>query len=219
MFLSNLATSLLGVVLLALMTAACGMQPAANDNGGGIVLDAEKRPFPTKEPEIFQCDITITANGTVRLIKLARNGPRRRIEFDAGTPDARIVLIADKAYSILPARRVYFEQDAAAGTFDQLQADLTRHLLSDTTAASYEMLSAEGDLDVYRSVNESKNTEIIVTVDRTLGIPVKQEFFSLAGERKAIYTVEVSNFSPSAGDDLFTLPSGLRKISAAEFSK
>jgi len=62
-------------------------------------------------------------------------------------------------------------------------------------------------------------SEILIYIDPTVGIPVKQEFFSVHDEQKTLqYTVELQNIVLEVEDSLFEIPKDLQKVSSANFS-
>ena len=67
-------------------------------------------------------------------------------------------------------------------------------------------------------MDDAQNSEIIVSVDENIGLPVKQEFYSTGGEQKILtYSVELKNFSLQTDANFFEIPKDYRKVSAKEF--
>lgn len=222
MFLSNAAKSLLACLLLLIFSAGCRFWQDNRNTSVPLVSDTkEELPFSTKEPEIFQCEIVITAGETVRTTFIAKKGDKRRTDYDFGGDRQRSLLQTDNDYIISYGKKIYAEiaqrQDSVAseGPWDEL----TSRLLNERNRTEIEEIGTDGDLMVYRSkVTESSLSEIVIYIDRATGIPVKQEFFTVDGERKALqYTVEFKNVLLDVEDSLFEIPKNLRRVSASEF--
>ena len=217
MFLSNPAKSFLMSVSIVILTG-CGFvgtgdnaaNPAANEPKSSI-------PFKTREPENFQCEIIEKAGETVRRKRLAKKGAWRRIDLDPGEIGHRVVLQIDREYVIDMGRGVYAESaSGAGGEF----GELTHELLNTFHRAEFEETARDGNLVLYRvRPADSDASETVVHYDETVGMPVKQEFFSVTGsERTLQYTIELANFHTEPDAGLFALPAGLRKVTLSEFT-
>ncbi|MBC7901677.1 MAG: hypothetical protein H7070_16675 [Saprospiraceae bacterium] len=222
MFLSNAAKSLLACLLLLIFSAGCRFWQDNRNTSVPLVSDTkEELPYSTKEPEIFQCEIVITAGETVRTTFIAKKGDKRRTDYDFGGDRQRSLLQTDNDYVISYGKKIYAEiaqrQDSVAseGPWDEL----TSRLLNERNRTEIEEIGTDGDLMVYRSkITESSLSEIVIYIDRATGIPVKQEFFTVDGERKALqYTVEFKNVLLDVEDSSFEIPKNLRRVSASEF--
>ena len=179
-------------------------------------------PFSTKEPERFQAEIVVTANDAERRTFLARSGTNRRFDFNFGEKNQLTTLSTDKNYLILPARRIYTENDAAeAGASDDWANFLTTRWLNEKTAARFEKLETVDNLTKYRvNLGDGGASEIFVYADENLGLPVRQEFYTVVGEQKKLtYLFELKNLKLDAGEQLFALPANFKKVSAEEFRK
>lgn len=172
-------------------------------------------PFKTKEPANFQCDVIETAGETVRRKRLAKKGNWRRIDLDLGEPTQRALLHTDKEYILDLGRALYAETTLGAG--GQF-SEFTHELLNSGQHAEFEESGREGNIVRYTARSgEGRSSEAIVHYDETIGLPVKQEFFSLeGGERTLRYSVEVVNFKEVPEADIFSIPSGFKKVSAPE---
>jgi hypothetical protein len=179
-------------------------------------------PFSTKEPEIFQVEIVTAANEIENKIFLARSGANRRIDYSFGEKNQVAFLQSDKNYLIFPREKIYAE-DAGQDSFAPETATdfLTSGLLNAKTGARFFSEGKENNLAKYRVVfGDAEKSESIVFVDEALNLPVKQEFYSVDGERKTLtMTIEFRNFKPEAGAELFKVPKDFRKVSMEEFRK
>ncbi len=217
MFLSNPAKSFLMSVSIVILTG-CGFV-GTGDNAAAPAIEEPKSsiPFKTREPENFQCEIIEKAGKTVRRKRLAKKGTWRRIDLDPGEIGHRVVLQIDREYVIDVGRGVYAESaPGAGGQF----SELTHELLNTFHRAEFEETARDGNLVLYRvRPAGSDAAETVVHYDETLGMPVKQEFFSITGDERALqYTVELTNFHAEPDAGLFALPAGLRKVSLSELT-
>lgn len=222
MFLSNPAKCFPAVLLILVAVTGCGwLNPTGNTNVSVIPEPKSRLPFKTKEPEIFQCEIVQTAGDVIRRTRLARKGNWQRIDFDFGDAGQRSILRTDKEYLIDNTRRVYMEKAPLAGnTVEPQFSDLTHELLfADASRANFEEIGREGNIIKYRVFSEGNNaSESIIYFDPSIGLPIKQEFFSINGEeRSSQFLIQIVNFKTEPDADVFALPSGFRKISTAEF--
>lgn len=217
-------------VWLAISSAACNWR-SANETVAPINSEANGEmqtaiPFATREPEIYQTEILITAGGSTRRIFTARNGARRLTVFDPGEENeiSKVESGADMTILIARAEKVYAENPQGAPRFAADSGDfLTTEWLNRKTPAAFENLGAENSLTKFRvrlGGAENQNSEALIYVDETLRLPVRQEFYSLKDNgRELNFSVELKNFKPAADEKLFQPPEGYRKISAAELRK
>ena len=60
----------------------------------------------------------------------------------------------------------------------------------------------------------------MIYVDESLGLPVKQEFFSINGNQRTLeYSVELTNIRREIDTGVFEIPPGFRQTSIDEFRK
>ncbi len=221
MLLSNPARPfrLLILVFLA-FSAGCSSRPSGNIKPLSDTADVSSPPFPTAEPENFQAEIVITAGDSTRTFFTARKGDRRRFDYDRGTSREVLYLSTDGDYIVSPGLKAFARigSSTAARGFDEAN---TTELLNVKDYAHFQNLGTEGGLTKYSAkLNGSESTLVYLYIDSTIGFPVKQEFFSLAGGQEVLqYTMEVRNFSADVEDSTFDIPQGMRKISAADMDR
>lgn len=217
MFLSNPAKSFLASALILFSTTGCGIFRSNQNTSAPQVEEPKKRvPFETKEPENFQCEIVETAGDIVRRKRLARKGTWRRVDLDLGEKNQRALLQIDREYILDTGRGVYAE--AAAGSANGQFSELTQELLNIGHHAEFQEAGREGNIVRYtvRPAN-GDSSEIIVHYDASIGLPVKQEFFSIeAGERTLKFMVEMIDLKAEPDADIFSIPAGFRKIAMEE---
>ena len=169
-------------------------------------------PFAVREPEIFQAAIVIRIGETERKMFIARNLTSRRIDFDIGTENHRAVVVSDKEY-IVDFKRKTFDEREMSSTAEEAFDPLTAEILSTRDYASFDEIGRKDGIVEYRArINESSNSEAVIFFDEKIGLPVKQEFYSIEGEQRRLqYSMELQDFKPEAEAELFTVPREFRR--------
>ena len=196
--------------------------PAGTDSSGQI---KSRVPFETKEPAVFQAEIVVSAytDGvpSEKRIMTARNGIRVRNDYPDGvsflqvSESERLLLDSDdKIYAAMPAA-------ATGGRGDELGDLLTTQWLNESRDAEFEKLDTENGLTTYRvALDASIGSEILVYFDENLKIPVKQEFYRVSGDQKAlVYSMEIKNPKLETDDRRFELPADYRSVSLEQFQR
>lgn len=206
------------LIFALLICSSCSIwQSAENTNSPPHIIEQIKTgiPFENKEPDTFQTEIVVTnfLNGekTERRYFLARNGAQRLTVFNRGESSETSVLQAadGKTFFINNEKKSYREkQIQPERSGNELDEFLTTGWLNQKTDAVYENLGTEDNLTKYRvRLADSNVSEILIFVDESLKLPVKQEFYSMISEQKTLlYSVELKNFSLQTEDKLFELP-------------
>ncbi len=189
-------------------------------------------PFATREPEIYQTEIIIKTYAagiekSERKIFTARSAERRLTIYNGGekTEIERLDFAAEgKTVSILHGKKIYMESvpDSKVSNGSAPEDDfLTVELLNRKTGATFENLGTENNITAFRvrlGDVENANFEILIYVDETLKIPVKQEFYTVGGEQRTLtVSIELRNFQPQPDGKIFELPKDFRKVSPKEF--
>ncbi|MEO7673067.1 MAG: hypothetical protein ABIU09_03195 [Pyrinomonadaceae bacterium] len=204
-------------------TAGCGFLQTSENKPVPLVPEAKSGfPFSTSEPENFQCEMVVTSGGVTRRTLVARQGNLRRVDFEAGEKGQRAILQTDKEYLIAFDRKIFAEKAVTgAASADRQYSELTSELLNRGEHAVFEEIGREASVVKYKLTFDGGDaTEIIVHFDEAIGMPVKQEFFSLDGnERTLQYSVEILGFRTDVDEGLFAIPAGFRKVSLSEFYK
>ena len=221
-----MSSSILHVLLIILViftASACRFEPQPeNTNVVPFVAGEIKTgiPFSTREPDVFQAEIIITANAGSEITKkkyfVARNGERRLTVFNRGEKGEKTILQTDKVFVIDGAKKNFREISGKTASFadDNLKSFLTTEWLAEKKEASFENLGAENNLTKFRvRLNDSTNSEILIFVDENLKMPVRQEFYSVSGEQKTLmFSVELENYQTRAEESLFVIPEDFKKI-------
>lgn len=227
MLLSNSAKLLSCFFALTLFSACYSRQNVESETPAPPPFAVEELksdvPFSSREPENFQAEFIVTANGKTDKTFAARNGGKRRFDYNVGEKNQfSVVQTADgKGFLILKDKKLYAENSTESGVsaaenpFDFL----TTELLNQKADVKFEKLGAEDGLTKYRAfLGESGKSEVLIWIDEKNGLPVKQEFSSLNGEQKTInFTFEMKNFKPQTDENLFEIPKDFRKVSIKEF--
>jgi hypothetical protein len=212
--------------VLALVSACRYCQRAGNGTTTPTPFVAEELksdiPFSTKEPEIYQVEfVTTTTSGESKIFS-ARTGANRRLDYNFGEKDQVTFLKTDKNYLMFPARKIFAENTAKDILPVESWADfLTTEWLNSKTDVRFFNEGRENNLAKYRARfgdAEIARSESLIFVDETVNLPVKQEFYSVAGEQKTLtMTIELKNLKLEAGAELFSVPKDFRKVSIEEF--
>lgn len=227
MFLSDSKKICAVFVLLLLTSSACRFFQKANTDTSKPFTPEEIKseiPFLTKEPEVFQFEIVITANNQENKKFVARNGNNRRYDYDFSAKNQVSVVQTDKFYTIFADKKIYTETvlTQSVSAQENWTSFLTNELLNEKTDAEFTKIGTENNLTQYR-VNfgsaENAKSETLIFVDENISLPIKQEFYSLEnGQRILTMTIELRNFKAEAENDLFAVPKDFKKVSAQEFS-
>lgn len=203
-----------------LLLAGCSSGGNANADVFPLVSERGSAvPFSTAEPESYRADVVVKAGDIERRFFVARDGERRRIDYDSDGPRRKTVLKTDRGYLLDFGRKVFAVlQTGEAGIY---QDDFVLHTLNQQHYTEFEDAGSEDGLDVYRAVIDgSPASEITIRIDPTTNLPIKQEFFSIEGERRELmYTIELQNVSLEVESGAFELPAGFREVSLSEFRK
>jgi outer membrane lipoprotein-sorting protein len=195
-------------------------------------------PFSTKEPERYQATRVITnveagqAPAVTRIL-VARDGDRRREEYDAGTEAALVHIETPTGQLVLlPARKLYADLNLAAAnpatTGANVDADLSpEKLLHETRPeARYEKLGAEAvngraamkyrvtimDSTMEKAGGTKAVSETLIWIDDQLGMPIKSETTLLDGDRASKLTVELTDIKQDDNPALFELPKDYERV-------
>ncbi|MCY7377436.1 MAG: hypothetical protein LH472_15860 [Pyrinomonadaceae bacterium] len=218
------STKFLKIFLLAALFApACRFwQAKSEDAPPPIVVEELKSeiPFATKEPEVFQTEIVVTTGGGEDKIFVARNGANRLTIYDYQKKSefALLQTSASGSFLIVRHQKIYAENQPM-GNAETIDDFPTAELLNQKRAASFESLGAANGFAKYLvRLDASKNSEIIITVDEKINLPVKQEFYGISGEQKIlISTTELKDFNLQPDAQNFELPKNYKKVSMTEF--
>lgn len=199
-----------------------GCSSSTNESSAGFPLIATHEPtvpFSTSEPERYAANIVIKSGGAERKIRVARDGTRRRIDYDIDQPQRRSVIQAEGTYLIDHERKIV----AALTSSDRYAGDdeFVLHALNQRHNAEFEDAGTADGLRVFRAeIDGSPASEIVIFIDPATNLPMKQEYYSIEGERRDLtYTVELQDVTVAVDPELFEIPKGFREVAAAELRR
>ena len=214
MFLSTPAKIFHAILLLPIVFAGCARQPNSETPVVTFASEAKSEiPFPVREPEVFQARIVVRTGEVERSTLVARSGSSRRIDFDIETENHRAVLITDKEY-VLSFKRKTVEERPLTSDASAAYEPLAATILNLRDYPSFEEVRREGRVIEYRAtINESSDSEVSIFFDGSIGMPVRQEFYSIEGDKRTLrYSVELLNFTTDVDPGVFEVPAGFKSV-------
>jgi outer membrane lipoprotein-sorting protein len=228
---SHQVTFVVGLLLLS----SCASKP---QSGSGSPQTNEQivsstPPFQTKEPERYKAVRTFTfidpsGASTTQKVTIARFEMLRR-EDTQTTDSGNVVFIeSDKGrFVLLPDARIYSEvTETSAIDPTEFESSPERLLHPEALSTSYQKIGpellTERKTTKYRiTVNSGTEAnvsaiETLIWVDETLGMPIKSETTGKDGSR---VVMELSNIVLEVDKNVFRVPDGYAKVSAAELRK
>lgn len=219
----------LAAFLAAASGAACGFWQSSEETERAEEDSFAERssdiPFSTKEPENFQAEIVVTSFAEAGAVEeayfIARRGKSSLQKFDArqSSRSARAFLRTadDRTFLIDYGSKSFREISAADSKVfsdDALIKNLTSKWLNEKASVTFEKAGTEKNLTKYRAwFAGGENSEVLIYVDENIKLPVRQEFYTRAGEEKILkYKFEIRNFKPAAAENLFKVPDDFRRI-------
>lgn len=192
-------------------------------------------PFATKEPERYQA-LRITTNSAggnaaepVEMKKtiIARNGDRRREDYETANGTASFLQLSSGTYLLLPEQKVYAELKPEAGELPDVITTGSEPVLSPDRLLNearpqsrYVRLGPEtinGRETVKYRVTMLGAKEVLseglIWVDERLGMPVKSEMSSPDGAK---FSTELSEIKETVDENVFNLPPDYKKVEARE---
>ncbi len=189
---------------------------------------ASSIPFPIKDLEKFSADVVVTntvgGETKERVYFVAKDGKRR---FETYGKDSKVEFSllrdsADDNFRLNPANKEFerLERKSVSHATDSLTKSLTSRWLNEKRHAEFVDLGVDNGLRKYQvKVEDSRNTEILVFVDEKLKYPVKQQYFSVNGDkRELVYSIELRNISTTPDPKLFELPKQYKERKGGETS-
>lgn len=224
MFLSNLRKSFIASGLLLIGFSSCWLWQKNDDKPTPLIIEEKGEfPFSTREPEVFQCNIVTTAEDISQTYFYARKQGKWRYDLRHGEEDQVSNIHTDKHYLISYRGKIYAEVEPGKAPDSKPSPldDLTNRLLKRGERAEFEEIGRENNLTKFRvRTGDSNASEIIIFVDPAVGLPVKQEFYSVVGDKKSLgFSVELRDLNLDVDDSVFAIPAGFRKVSIDEFRK
>jgi outer membrane lipoprotein-sorting protein len=175
---------------------------------------------------------------TISKTLIARDGEKRREEYESGlgrtlvyleNPDGRFILSpVNKLYADLTASPAESNPDAGSVAPTGTSDFSPERLLNETPAlARYENLGGdrinERNTTKYRvtprdaTTGNNAGSVTLIWIDNALGLPVRSETSSTAGDHPARLTVELRDLKAVVDSRVFELPKDYRKVDYRRF--
>jgi len=206
------------IATLLLFLPACRFWQAGDQRSPLTGEAANEFPFITKTPGVFQTRVVVTAGAVTQRYFIARAGDRWRMDYSVGEPGEGSVIYNGSEYYVSFPRKVYAEKILAQGESaapDDVMGDLLYHKPN----ANFEKIGRENNITTYRvRFGDATSSEALVYVNEDVGMPVKEEFYSVNGDQRTLeYAAEFQDLKLTAEDDLFKIPDVFKKVTVQEF--
>lgn len=188
-------------------------------------------PFQTGEPENYQTEYVVSTfsddGKSAQKTFVAKSGLKYFTTINAGEKSAFSKLKTENnaIYLLSDEKKIFAEENSTSVSGEETEDSLTNFLMTEwlnaKTSAKFEQLKTENNLTTFRvALDTAQNTEILLYIDENLKFPVRQEFYSLRdGQKKLVFSAEISNFQPQADEKYFRIPADYKKVSRKEFDK
>lgn len=218
MRLSNAVKYFLFGSILLIATAGCGSSENGSESSPVPVPGPPRSiPFATKEPDVYSAGLVVITGSSERKFAIVRDNTRLRIDFEVGTPAHSVYIRTSERYFVDPVNRSFAEISGSGDPHigPEFVIDLANQLLKAKIYTDFEEVDSQRGLRVFRSMmNGSPKSEVLIYVDELLGMPVRQEFYSVEAEHRIMsYAVELRDFSTSIDPGAFEIPKDFRKTS------
>lgn len=216
MRLSNPGKIFLSASLFLISQFGCGGDSSISNANSQSSIQPGGFPFTTIEPQIFQTEVVVKTPGSETVTFVAENGKKRRVEFDPGSARSRVLIYSDKIYLLNISDRTFVEYPLASG-LSVADDPFMALLIGEKAHAEFVRLGGDNGVDKFSvRLDDSGSSEALIYVDTRLGLPVKQEFFSISAEGRTLqYSVELRNTKLEADESLFRVPDGFRRVATA----
>lgn len=206
MRLSNLGVRLLITIVFACFLQGCGSPQTVVNTPVAVPTEGPKRfPFSTREPDIFQADLVITAMDVEMRHFVARKGDKRRLDIYRDGKPATTQLRTDAFYDIDHAARTYSVLAFGSGE-PPIANDVAADFFRGGLPYRYDELDRRGGIVRYKT----RDGGVIVSIDEASGLMVRQEFYDGEGPPTMVY--ELRDLKLEVDDSVFQLPAGYRQI-------
>ena len=220
MFLSNPRKFFLLAGFCALIFQGCGSSPRVDNKEVSLTIGSKSKfPFSTKEPENYQGDIVMNNGKTEDHWFVARKGSKWRYDVFRGAERRMSQLRSDKLYFVDYQKQVYWEtpeQRNPTGDTGYSSGPM-RDFFRGVEHREFDEVGHDGNLIKYKVRETDQSTgEILIYIDTTTGMIVKQEFTSTKGQGDAAtsFVYEIRNLKTDVDDSVFEIPPTFKKIAA-----
>jgi hypothetical protein len=219
MFLSNPRKSCLLVIAVVTFFQACGPSQTYEKNPILPRDEATKRsPFPTTQPEIYQCDFVVGNRLNEGRNFVARKMDKWRFDHKIGEDGpATTLLRSDRVYSIDHRKKTYEILSAEGKDFDIAYFNtLTWGFFYGANYLEFEEIERGDGRTKYKAKTyKGTKSDVFVTIDDATGIMVRQELPGKKDESEngspVDYIYEARNLKLDVDDSVFELPAGYKR--------
>jgi hypothetical protein len=218
MFLSNPRLFFVLAVFFALILQGCG-SPQSNENKFVSLIDesANRFPFPTREPEVYQGDFVVGNGVSEEQYFVARKGDKWRFDVIRNNAPWVTQLRADKVYFIDHTKKTYTVEPDTVQFDPSYFNTLTWGFFRGANYLEFEEVEHGGGLIKYKAKTyKDSRSDILITIDEATGIMVRQDITS---EKERMeqgsfvkYIYEVRNLRVDVDDSVFEIPAGFRQV-------
>jgi hypothetical protein len=217
-------------------------KPPASSGARNAEATASLPPFSTKEPDRYQANRITTARSSdsghaeqanVDRVFIARDGDKRREDYDLGGVSISYLELGAARYALFPAQKIYVElndDDQFVAPADLGAEFSPDRLLNESPVESHYELLGDEILDGRKTTRyrvttanvtgtDSVKTETLIWIDQSLHLPLKSETKTAASGGFTSFITSLENVSENVDGAIFELPSGFRKVSAQEFER
>lgn len=220
------------VTVLVLTGVSCSskrVEPGLESTSNSKAVSSTP-PFQTREPVSYRAIRSVTfapasgSESTVTKVAIAKDGDLRREEETSGSKRVIYLYLPTGRFLLLPEERLYAslnddsvtpespdaEPDGAdgenfylhTGPIQSLYENLAREEVKGRTTTKYRVVVNNSDAQTV------SNSETLIWVDESLGIPIKSVSTSSGGVR----TMELSEVSLEVDKRLFQIPPDYQKV-------
>lgn len=222
MFLSNYRLSLVILLCIIALAAACGSKDPvtntpSNASANGDLTKAEQ-PFAAKEPEVYQTEVYYSGAGTpTDKYFVARNAETRRFDTYVNGQLSVTELIKDNTrYVIDHVRKIYYA-DPPSDKGPKAVNPAALAFFQNAQHHEFDETGRDGDLVTYHAKKQpgDPDQDVILTIDKKSGLMVRQDV--KGADPRQSFTFELKNVKLEAPDDLFQIPTGYKQVTKDEF--
>ena len=218
------------IVCGAVLSTSCAKHGPTNNEPTSSESYSTTPPFQTKEPDNYQAirKLTFTdPEGNSKTVQtlIARSGELRREETETSSQPVVYLDSTHGSFILLPREKIYAQANEETEESATTPDDPDRLVHTEPVKVKYQKMGTEvignRNLTKYKVVNTSAdgtvtNSETVIWVDESLGMPVRSESSS---NDKSRTTMELTDVSLEVEKKVFDLPSDYQRVAATELRR
>jgi hypothetical protein len=219
MLLSNPAKFLL-LILMPVVFGSCGSaSPPENSQSSTAQRAGGSPPFSTIEPQHYAATIVVEAGGVTDTYFVARDGARRRTDYEYGTPGQYSLISNEREIMLSDAKKIFAEIETVPREQAPPKDPLTEYIRTVGRYTEFEEIGERDGRKIYTARTDgAEASDVEIRIDQATNLPVLHEFYSLAdGQRTLAYRMELRGLTLAPDAALFEVPVGFRKVTVQEF--